>query len=112
MTSFFFEDLPINNNLISDNKSLKDLDKDQLIKLLTTSLEALGNTTFETQELTSRLNDLLTETDSRPAVLFSLLRIATTQAPFSPGLAETLAVLGKERSLNRLKQQIETLKNS
>jgi len=42
-------------------------------------------------------------------VLFSLIRIATTEAPSSPGLAETLAVLGKERSLQRIDAQLAAL---
>jgi len=45
---------------------------------------------------------LLETTGQKPAVLFSLIRIATTQAPASPGLADTLHVLGKEISLRRI----------
>ena len=112
LTTFFFEDLPIDNSLIGNNKNLQDLGKDKLVDLLTISLEDLNNTAFDPQDLTSHLNNLLVKTDLKPAVLFSLLRIATTQAPFSPGLAETLAVLGKDRSLSRIKQQIETLQNT
>ncbi len=111
LTTFFFEDLPINTELISGAKSLQVLEKSRLIELLTISLEKLNDTSFEIQDLTNCLNDLLASTNSKPAELFSLLRIATTQAPFSPGLAETMAVLGKERSLDRIKQQIETLNN-
>jgi glutamyl-tRNA synthetase len=75
-------------------------------------MEDLSDIVFKTQDLTTQLNNLLIKMDSKPAVLFSLLRIATTQAPFSPGLAETLGVLGKERSISRIKQQIEALRNS
>jgi glutamyl-tRNA synthetase len=109
LTTFFFEDLTVDTSLISNNKNLKDLPNDKLAELLTISQDKLSNTTFKADDLSQCLNDLLTATDSKPAVLFSVLRIATTQAPFSPGLAETLAVLGKERSLGRIKQQIETL---
>jgi glutamyl/glutaminyl-tRNA synthetase len=55
------------------------------------------------------LNQLLAQTEQKPAVLFSLIRVATTQAAFSPGLADTLAVLGKERSLRRLNQSLQSL---
>jgi glutamyl-tRNA synthetase len=112
LTSFFFEDLPMDNGLIGNNKNLQSLDKDKLIGLLTVSMEDLSDIVFKTQDLTTQLNNLLIKMDSKPAVLFSLLRIATTQAPFSPGLAETLGVLGKERSISRIKQQIEALRNS
>jgi len=112
LTSFFFEDLPVNNELISSNKGLGSLEKSRLIELLNISLDALVNTVFKNPDLSDCLNGLLTATDSKPAVLFSLIRIATTQATFSPGLAETLAVLGKERSLKRIRQQIEALQES
>jgi glutamate--tRNA ligase len=39
-------------------------------------------------------------------VLFSLIRIATTWAPFSPQLNDTLALLGKERTLARIEQYL------
>jgi glutamyl-tRNA synthetase len=111
LTSFFFEDLATDNDLISNNKNLQSIGNDKLIELLGTSFESLNNATFKTEDLTLCLNNLLVATDSKPAVLFSLLRVATTQAPFSPGLAETLAVLGKERSLKRINQQIDILKS-
>ena len=64
---------------------------------------------FSLDDLTQRLNDLLEVTGQKPAVLFSLIRIATTQAPFSPSLADTLAVLGKDRTLQRLATQLSSL---
>jgi glutamyl-tRNA synthetase len=109
LTAFFFEDLPINNDLIRNNKNLQAIERSKLVDLLTVSLENLNNTAFKIKDLTECLNNLLITTDSKPALLFSLIRVATTQAPFSPGLADTLTVLGKERSLNRIKQQIDTL---
>jgi glutamyl-tRNA synthetase len=112
LTAFFFEDLPIDNGLIRNNKNLQAMEKSELVDLLTLSLKNLNNTVFKIKDLTECLNNLLITTDSKPAVLFSLIRVATTQAPFSPGLADTLTVLGKERSLNRIKQQIDTLENS
>ena len=57
---------------------------------------ALESSDFSQDNLTEVLNNLLAETNQKPAVLFSLIRIATTQAPSSPGFAETLAVLGKD----------------
>lgn len=111
LTSFFFEDLPVDNELINNNKNLSNIPKARLVELLTICLDTLDNTDFKTKDLIECLNNLLVTTDSKPAVLFSLLRIATTQASSSPGLAETLAVLDKERSINRIKQQIDALKS-
>lgn len=106
LTRFFFMDLPVNPELISSHKQLKKMDLADLKNLLEQSREALGASDFSVDDLTGRLNTLLESTGQKPAVIFSLIRIATTQAPASPGLAETLAVLGKERSLARVDTQL------
>jgi glutamyl/glutaminyl-tRNA synthetase len=49
---------------------------------------------------------LLESSGQKPGILFSLIRIATTQAQSSPGLADTMAVLGKETSLRRVDAQL------
>jgi glutamyl/glutaminyl-tRNA synthetase len=110
LTDFFFRDLPINLALISEHKQLSKLDKSIISKLLQTSRDSLGNTAFTTEALSELLNKLLEQTEQKPVILFSLIRSATTQAPNSPGLAETLAVLGKEKSLQRLDETIAAWK--
>lgn len=102
LTRFFFIDLSINPKLWQTNPSLQKLSNSELGKLLAASQASLERSDFIIDDLTTRLNDLLVKTNQKPAVLFSLIRIATTQAPASPGLADTLAVLGKERSLKRI----------
>ena len=100
---------PIDPELIDSHKQLKKLDSDALKSLLQTALTELEQSDYTTDDLSNRLNALLTVTHTKPAVLFSLIRIAITQAPASPGLADTLNVLGKEKSLERIKQQIDSL---
>lgn len=109
LTEFFFRDLPIDPKLITEHKQLKKIDKAELKQLLEQARNTLSESDFQTKDLTDKLNALLEATGQKPAVLFSLIRIATTQAPASPGLADSLSVLGKERSLKRLDQQIEAL---
>lgn len=109
LTRFFFTDLPVNPELISDHKQLKKYDASDLKELLVKSREAIAATDFSAEQLQNILNELLEETDQKPAVLFSLIRIATTQSPASPELAPSLHVLGKERVLQRLDQQIAAL---
>jgi glutamyl-tRNA synthetase len=109
LTNFFFEDLPVNPELISGNKQLKKLEASELKKLLLAAQETLAESDFTAQDLTDRLNNLLDQTGQKPGILFSLIRIATTQAPASPGLADTLAVLGKDVSLRRLGAQLAAL---
>jgi glutamyl-tRNA synthetase len=110
LTDFFFRDLPQNPSLITDHKQLTKLDKETIIALLETSRQALAQIEFSPEALSEALNHLLEQTEQKPVILFSLIRTATTQAPSSPGLAETLAVLGKEKSLARLDETIAAWK--
>ena len=109
LTRFFFVDLPIDSTLISENKQLKKMTNQELYDLLQTAKSALQNCNFEIEDLTTVLNQLLADTEQKPAVLFSLIRIATTSAPASPAIADTLHLLGKERSLSRIDSWLETL---
>lgn len=109
LTMFFFKDLPVNPELISNHKQLKKLETPELRTLLQQARETIAESNFTADDLTERLNKLLETTSQKPAILFSLIRIATTQSPASPGLAETLAVLGPETSLRRIDTQLATL---
>jgi glutamyl-tRNA synthetase len=111
LTKFFFKDLAIDERLIKNNKQLSKFSNEELGGLLKTAKELLGESDFSVDDLTERLNRLLTITGQKPGVLFSLIRIATTQSPASPGLADTLFVFGKETSLRRIDQQIAALDN-
>lgn len=106
LTNFFFEDLPVNPELISTHKQLKKIETTELKQLLESAREVISGSDFSVDDLTNRLNQLLETSGQKPAVLFSLIRIATTQAPASPGLANTMAVLGKETTLRRIDAQI------
>jgi len=109
LTRFFFVDLPINPDLINNNKKLKELGNNKLKELLSIASTKLRDCDFSLDKLTDSLNQLLTTTNQPPAILFSLIRIASTQAPSSPPLAESLAIIGKDRTLSRLEQQINNL---
>lgn len=109
LTSFFFTDLPVNPELISDNKQLKKLSTDEMKSLLEATRTTITESDFSISDLQKRLNQLLEITRQKPGVLFSLVRITTTWAPASPELAKTLSVLGKERVLQRLQAGINFL---
>ena len=109
LTTFFFEDLPINLELITSNKQLKKLDNQQLKTYLQKALEVLTDSDFSVNNLSDTLNKLLETTGEKPGILFSLIRIATTWAPASPGLADTLCVLGKETTLRRIRASISSI---
>jgi glutamyl-tRNA synthetase len=109
LTSFFFEEPKINMELIENNKFLKNIPKVEINNLLKLVLQNLSDSDFSLEDLKHRLNNLLATTEKKPAELFSLIRIVTTWAPASPPLAESLNVLGKDRTLSRLNLSIEKI---
>jgi glutamyl-tRNA synthetase len=109
LTQFFFEDLPVNMELITGNKQLKKFELPELKHLLEQAKASISESDFSVEDLTERLNKLLETTGQKPGVLFSLIRIATTQAPASPGLADTMHVLGKEVTLSRIDKTLASL---
>jgi glutamyl-tRNA synthetase len=109
LTIFFFTDLPVNPELITGHKQLKKLSQEELKQLLETAKTSIEQSDFTAEDLHNRLNALLEETGQKPAVLLSLVRIATTQAPASPQLPDSMAVLGRDRTLQRINKQLEAL---
>jgi glutamyl-tRNA synthetase len=101
-TSYFFEEPTTNTNLISDNKQLSKLSPDERASMLQMTHDALESCTWEAHALQEALNGLLKTTGQKPGILFSLIRIVVTWAPFSPQLNETLALLGRDRVLSRI----------
>lgn len=100
---YFFAPPSQNINLISDNKQLNKLSQAEISELLSKSwerLQAIDDWTADNIQKT--LNQLLETTGQKPAVLFSLIRIYTTWASFSPQLNDTLALLGKATVCKRL----------
>jgi len=103
LTSYFFEEPQPNRSLITENKQLKKLPEEQirvLIQITHDELYQLEN--WDSASIQASLNDLLEKTGQKPGILFSLIRIVTTWAPFSPQLNDTLALLGRETVLRRL----------
>lgn len=103
LTSYFFEEPTRDDRLISDNKQLKKLSAEEISHLLNevkTAFQSINEWNADTVQDT--LNQLLEITGQKPGILFSLVRIVTTWAPFSPQLNDTLALLGKETTLRRI----------
>lgn len=109
LTSYFFEEPKPNLELITDNKQLKKLNPDEIRTYLLAAQKALEGCTWTAPRIQEVLNDLLVQTNQKPGTLFSLIRIATTWAPFSPQLNDTLALLGRDKTLSRLQTSIDFL---
>lgn len=108
LTEYFFTELTPDWSMIDDNKQLKKLDRARHVDLLTAAKTALESTEFNAEALQETLNRLLEQTGEKPGTLFSLVRFALTWAPFSPGLPETMEILGRDRVLDRLQKAIDS----
>lgn len=106
LTSYFFEEPTPDWEMIADNKQLRTLSDDDVRALLQRAQEVLAASEFTPEALQVTLNQLLETTGQKPGVLFSLIRLAVSWAPFSPALNQTLATLGKERVAARLQTAI------
>lgn len=110
MSEYFFTEPRVNLELIDTNKQLKKLSRDEHIALLQAAKTALDNLDDWTPDaIQASLNQLLETTGQKPGILFSLIRIATTWAPFSPQLNDTLALLGRDKVIARLDTSIAAL---
>lgn len=109
LTSYFFEEPTPDWSMIEDNKQLKKLTKDEIRALLMQSRAFLESSDFNSEALQEKLNQLLEKTGEKPGILFSLIRLAVSWAPFSPALPDTLATLGKEITLRRLDTALAAL---
>ncbi|HEX8389939.1 MAG TPA: glutamate--tRNA ligase family protein [Candidatus Saccharimonadales bacterium] len=109
LTDYFFREPTIDMTLIDSNRQLKKFDHSELALLLQTAHTSLLATSWTSESIQAALNESLVITAQKPGVLFSLIRIAVTWAPFSPELDRTLELLGRDRSLARLQTAIDAL---
>jgi len=108
LTSYFFEEPKADLSLITENKQLKNLGDEVIAHLIGAAHDKLaGLADWTPESIQSALNELLDETGEKPGTLFSLIRIVTTWSPFSPQLNDTLALLGQQPTINRLKSALQ-----
>lgn len=107
LTDFFFSEPGLTNvaELFKNppDKQLKKSGEPGLYKkLLKATIEILEVSDFTYEGIKNRLSSLLDQEETKPAVLFPVIRIAVSGKEATPELAGTLHVLGKERVLKRL----------
>ena len=111
-SEYFFAEQKADLTMISANKQLKKLEKSEILKILNASIAKFETVESWTDEnLQNALNELLAETGQKPGILFQIIRICLTWAPFSPALNQTLRAIGSEESLKRLKNSLQIIEN-
>ena len=104
LISFLFEEPE------TDEKAWKKVMKDGAGPLLSQALDALRDTEpFEPDEIERSLGPVVAENDVKPGKLYQPIRVAISGGSVSPGIFESLATLGKERSLERIERAVERL---
>src|SRR4051794_37700964 len=94
----------------TDEKAWKKVMKDGALPLLSDALDALrGAESFEPEELETSLGRILAEHDVKPGKLYQPIRVAITGTSVSPGIFESLAVLGKDESVDRIERAVQRL---
>src|SRR4051794_8655276 len=94
----------------ADEKAWRKVMKDGALPMLQEALKALrGTDEFEPSELETNLGRILAEHHVKPGKLYQPIRVAISGTSVSPGIFESLAVLGKERSVERIERAVERL---
>jgi glutamyl-tRNA synthetase len=109
ITSYFFETPQPNFEMVTGNKQLSKLTNEEIKSLLEAANNKFNSTNFTPEDIQAALNELLEITGQKPGILFSLIRLYVSWAPFSPALNDTLAVLGKEETINRIQTSLNSL---
>ena len=108
LTSYFFAEPTVDWSMIDNNKQLGGMPRDEIVSLLKSAQTALSTSQYDADSLQQTLNKLLETTGQKPGILFSLIRLAVSWAPFSPALNDTLAVLGHDKVQSRLQSAINS----
>lgn len=104
LSEYFFRRPEVNWDMLQYSKQLKKRDRSDLQKLLQSAYDKLNSIKFDsTDHIQVALNELLTENNEKPVIMFGIIRFALTWARFSPGLPETMLLLGKDETLARIK---------
>jgi glutamyl-tRNA synthetase len=89
---------------VDDPKSWEKVMKEGTGEILDAAAEVLsGVDPFDPGSIEEALAPLLERFDLKPGKLYQPIRVAITGTSVSPGIFESLAVLGRERSLERIR---------
>ena len=95
---------------VEDEKAWGKVMKDGTGPVLEAVADALqGVEPFEPEPIETALAPLLERFDLKPGKLYQPVRVAITGTSVSPGIFESLAVLGRERSLERIRAAAKRL---
>ena len=96
---------------VEDEKAWKKVMKEGVDEQLVVAREALARLAdFSPEGVEGALSPLPESLDVKPGKLYQPIRVAITGTTVSPGIFESLSVLGRERSLERIDAAISRLR--
>jgi glutamyl-tRNA synthetase len=96
---------------VEDEKAWRKTMKDQAPEALEASKEALAVAgSFDAAGVEAALSPLPGRLDLKPGRVYQPIRVAITGSTVSPGIFESLAVLGREESLRRIDDALVRLR--
>jgi glutamyl-tRNA synthetase len=102
LVAFLFEEP------VTDEKAWRKVMKDGAFPLLEEAHAALsGVDPFEPGQIERALASVLAERDVKPGKLYQPIRVAITGGTVSPGIFESLAALGREAALRRMRRALD-----
>jgi glutamyl-tRNA synthetase len=104
LTRFFFTEPTVSEELFTGNKQLKKLSTEERNIMIKVVSDTLADSDFSEHDLEECLRDLVERLETKPGILFGLVRAQLTGSNVAPGLFETMHVLGKTTTLKRLHQ--------
>lgn len=99
LTTFFFAEPNLTKEQLLD---VKNLEESFAKELLESTLQEFQKSDFSVEDLQAKLNQLLEKHNTKPGILFALLRNAVSGSRVTPPLAEMINVLGKQKVEQRL----------
>jgi glutamyl-tRNA synthetase len=96
---------------VEDEKAWRKVMKDEALPALEASREAISSADgFDMEEVESALAPLPERLGVKPGRVYQPIRVAISGGTVSPGIFESLAVLGREESLRRIDAAIARLR--
>ncbi len=109
MDFFFTEEL----DYPTEDLVQKGMDRESTTLALVSTLDRVsGLESWSTEALEGELRPLAEELSVKTGQLFGAIRVAVTGRKAAPPLFETMAVLGRDKSLHRLRKSVHNLQES
>ncbi len=97
---------------MNDEKAWAKVMKDGALEALEASRGALAAASgFDTEAVEAALNPIPEQLGAKPGKVYQPIRVAITGTSISPGIFESLAVLGREESLARIDAALARLRS-